>query len=115
LYGYETWSLTLRKEHRLRVTENRVLKRIPKRYEVTGGWRKLHNDELHDLYSSPDIKMIKSRRMRWARHVARMWGEQCVQTFGWKAEGKRPPGRPRRRWEDSIKMYLREIGFEGVD
>jgi hypothetical protein len=73
LYGCETWSLTLRKEHRLRVFENRVLRRIfgPKRDEVTGGWRKLHN-ELRDLYFSPSIiRMIKSRKMVWAGHVAR--------------------------------------------
>jgi hypothetical protein len=72
LYGCETWSLTIRKEQRLRVFENRVLRRIfgPKRDEVTGGWRKLHNEELHNLYSSPNIiRMIKSR---WAGHVARM-------------------------------------------
>jgi hypothetical protein len=75
LYGCETWSLTLWEEHRLRVFENKVLKRIfgPKRDEVTGGWRKLHNEELRDLYSSPSIiRIIKSRRMRWAVHVARM-------------------------------------------
>jgi hypothetical protein len=80
LYGCETWSLTLREEHRLRVLENRVLenrvlRRIfgPKRDEKTGGWRKLHNEELHNLYSSPSmIRMIKSRRTRWAGHVARM-------------------------------------------
>jgi hypothetical protein len=73
LYGCETWSLTLREEHRLRVFENRVLRRIfePKRYEVTGGWRKMHNEELCDLYSSPSIiRMIKPRRMRWKGHVA---------------------------------------------
>jgi hypothetical protein len=90
LYGCETWSLILRKEHRLRVSENRVLKRIfgPKRDEVTGGSRKLHNVELHNLYSSPSIiRMIKSRRMRWAGHVARCqmeidhWGDQDV--GGW--------------------------------
>jgi hypothetical protein len=77
LYGCETWSLTLRKEHRLRVFENRVLRRIfgPKRDEVTGGWRKLHNEKLHDLYSSPGIvKVIKARRMRWAGHVAHKGG-----------------------------------------
>jgi uncharacterized membrane protein len=77
LYECETWSLTLRVEHRLRVFENRVLRRIfgPKRDKVTGGWRKLHNDELHNLYSSPNIRvirMIKSRRMRWAGHVAQI-------------------------------------------
>jgi hypothetical protein len=75
LYGYEAWSLTLREEHRLRVFENRVLRRIfgPKRDEVTGEWRKLHNEELRDLNSSPSIiRMIKSRRRRWAGHVARM-------------------------------------------
>jgi hypothetical protein len=75
LYGCETWSLTLREEHRLRVFENRMLRRIfgPKRDEVTGGWRKLHNEELHILYSSPSIiRMIKSRKMGWAGHIARM-------------------------------------------
>jgi hypothetical protein len=75
LYGCETWSLTLREEHRLRVSENRVLRRIfgPKMDEVTGGWRKLHNEELHGLYFSPSIiRVIKTRRMRWAGHVARM-------------------------------------------
>jgi hypothetical protein len=77
LYGCETLSLTLREEHRLRVFENRVLRRIfgPKRDKVMGEWRKLHNKELHDLYSSPSvIRIIKSRRMRWAGHVARMGG-----------------------------------------
>jgi hypothetical protein len=75
LYGCETWSLTLRKEHRLRVFENRVLRRIfeQKRDEVTGEWRKLHNEELRDLYSSPSIiRIVKLRRIRWAGHVARM-------------------------------------------
>jgi hypothetical protein len=75
LYRCETWSLTLREEHRLRVFENRVLRRIfgPNRDVVTGEWRKLHNEKLRDLYSSPSIIIImKSRRMRWAGHVARM-------------------------------------------
>jgi hypothetical protein len=73
LYGYETWSLRVRDEHKLRVFENRVLRRIfgPKRDGVTGGWKKLHNEELHNLYSSPSIiRIIKSRRMRWVGHVA---------------------------------------------
>jgi hypothetical protein len=75
LYGWETWSVTVREQHKLRVFENRVLRRIfgPKRVGVTGEWRKLHNEELHNLYSSPSIiRIIKSRRMRWAGHVARM-------------------------------------------
>jgi hypothetical protein len=75
LYGCETWSLTLREEHRLGVSENMVLRKIfgPKRYEVTREWRKLHNEELHELCSSPSIiRIIKARRMRWAEHVARM-------------------------------------------
>jgi hypothetical protein len=115
LYGFETWSLTLRDKHRLRVFENRVLRKIfrPRRDEVTGDWMKLHNEELHNLYSSPNIiRMIKSRRMRWAGHVAPM-GETtnaCMILVG-KQEGKRPLGRPRRSWVDNIKMDLREIGW----
>jgi hypothetical protein len=84
LYGCETWSLTLREEHRLRVFENRMLRGIfgPKRDEVTGERRKLHSGELHNLYSSPDIiRQIKSRRMRWAGHVARMGEETNVYGF----------------------------------
>src|SRR5215510_3208506 len=114
LYGCETWSLTLREEHRLRVFENRVLRRVfgPNRDEVTGEWRKLHNEELEDLYSSPSIvQVVKSKRMRWAGHVARMGEERGVQrVLVGKPEGKRPLGRPRRRWEDNIKMDLREMG-----
>jgi hypothetical protein len=96
LYGCETWSLTLGEEHRLRVFENRVLSKIfgPKR-EEDGSWRKLHNDELHDLYSSPNIgRMIKSRRMRWAGHVARM-GRGEVLTGFWLGCPK-----ARDQWED---------------
>jgi hypothetical protein len=119
LYGCETWSLTLREERRLRVFENRVLRRIfgPKRNEVTGEWRKLHSEELHNLYSSPDIiKQVKSRRMRWERHVARMGEERKVyKVLVGKPEGKRPLGRPRRRWEDGVRMGLREIDLGGVD
>jgi hypothetical protein len=82
LYGCETWSVTLREEHRLRVFENRVLRGIfgPKREAVTGEWRKLHSEQLHNLYSSPDIiRQIKSRRMRWAGHVARMGERRKMQ------------------------------------
>jgi hypothetical protein len=115
LYECETWSLTLREEHRLRVFENRVLRRIfgPKRDEVTGEWRKLHNEELHNLYSYPVvIRQVKSRRMRWAGHVAHMGVERKVyRVLVGKPEGKRPLGRPRRRWEDGLRMDLREIGL----
>jgi hypothetical protein len=113
LYGCETWSLTVREEHKLRVIENRVLRRIfgTKKDEVTGGWRKLYNEELHNLYSSPSIITItKSRRMRWAGHVARMGEKRNVYCLlVGKPEGKRPLGRPRRRWMDNIKMDLLEI------
>jgi hypothetical protein len=101
------------------VFENRALRRIfgPKRDEVTGEWRKLHNEELHNLYSSPDmIKQVKSRRMRWAGHVARMGEERNVyKVLVVEPEGKRPLGRPRRRWEVGIRMDLRETGLGGVD
>jgi hypothetical protein len=114
LYGYETWSLTLRKEHRLTVFDNRVLRRIfgPKRDKVTGGWRKLHNEELHGCI----VRVIKARRMRWEGHVAGM-GEVrgAYNILVGRPEGRRPLGRPRRRWEDNIKMDLKEIGFGDVD
>jgi hypothetical protein len=119
LYGYETWSLTLGEEHRLGVFENRVLRRIfgPKRDEVTGEWRKLHNEELRDLYSSPSIiRIIKARWMRRAGHVARM-GENrnmCRLLVG-KPEGRMALGRPRRRWVDNIRMDLVEVGWGDVD
>jgi hypothetical protein len=118
LYGCETWSLTLREEHRLSVFENTVLRRIfgPKRDEVTGEWRKLHSEELHNLYSSPKISLGKSRRMRWAVHVARMGEERKVyKVLVGKPEGKRSLGRPRRRWEDGFRTDLREIGLGCVD
>ncbi|KAJ4428690.1 hypothetical protein ANN_25683 [Periplaneta americana] len=119
LYGCETWTLTLREEQILRVFENKILRKIfgAKRDEVTGEWRKLHNAELHALYSSPDIiRNIKSRRLRWAGHVARM-GESrnAYRVLVGRPEGKRPLGRPRRRWEDNIKMDLREVGYDGRD
>jgi hypothetical protein len=101
LYGCETWSLAIREEHRLRVFENRVLRRIfgPKGDEVTGKWRKLHNEELHILYTSPNIiRQIKSRRMRWAGHVARMGEERKMyNVLVGKPKRKIPLGRPRRR------------------
>jgi hypothetical protein len=92
LYGCETWSLTLREEHRLRVFENRVLRRIfgPKRVEVKGEWRKLHNEELRDLYSSPGIiRIIKPRRMRWAGHVARMGRKGTLIDYWWESQRER--------------------------
>ena len=117
LYGCETWSLTLREKRRLRVFENMVLRRVfgPKRDEVTGEWRRLHNKELRDLYSLPNIvRVVKSRRMRWVGHVARMGeGIGVHRVLVGKPEGKRPLGRPRRRWEDNIKMDLREVGVGG--
>jgi hypothetical protein len=102
--------VTLREEYRLRVFENRVLRRIfgPKRDQVTGEWRKLHNKELHDLYSSPSvIKIIKLRRMRWAGHAARMGEERnAYRLLVGKPEGKRPLGRSRRWWVDIIRIDL---------
>jgi hypothetical protein len=106
----------LREEHRLRVFENRVLMFGPKR-EEDGSWRKLHNDELHSLYSSPNIiRVIKSMRMRWVRHVARMGeGRGVYRVLVGRPQGKRPLGRPRRRWKGNIKMDHREIGINGAN
>jgi hypothetical protein len=97
----------------------KALRRVfgPKRDEVTGEWRRLHKQELHALYSSPNIiRVIKSRRLRWAGHVARV-GERrgAYRVLVGKPEGRRPLGRPRLRWEDNIKMDLREVGLGGVD
>jgi hypothetical protein len=118
MYWCETWSHTLREEHRLRVFENSELRKIlgPKR-EEDGSWTKLHNDELHSLYSSPNIvRVIKSRRMRWTGHVARMGeGRGVYRVVVGRPERKRPVGRPRRRWEDNIKKDLREIGIDGAN
>jgi hypothetical protein len=109
-FGCETLSLTLREEHRPRVFENRVLRRIfgLKRDEVTGEWIKLHNEELRDLYSSPSIiRKIKSRRRRWAGHLARI-GEKrnAYRLLVGNPERKSPLGRPRRMWVDNIGMNL---------
>jgi hypothetical protein len=117
LYGFETWSLTLREIRKLCVFENRVLRRIfgPKRDEMTREWRKLHNVELNDLHPSPSIfRVIKLKRMTWAGHVASMGESTGVyRVLVEKPGGKRPPGRPRRRVEDNIKMNLRKVG--GMD
>ena len=104
----EIWSLILREKGRLKSLEDRVLRRIfgPRRDEVTGEWRKLHNEESNDLFSSPSIVcVIKSRRMRWVGHEARMVEKRIVhRVFVGIPEG--PLGRPRHRWEDNIKMDL---------
>jgi hypothetical protein len=109
----------LREERRLRVFENRVLRRLlgPKRDEVTGEWRKLHNEELNDLYSLPNIVwVVKSRRMRWAGHVARMGEDRVVhRVLVGKLEGRGSLGKPRRKWEDNIKMDLQEVGGDRGD
>jgi len=115
----ETWSLILREERKMRVFENMVLRRIigSRRDEVTGEWRRLHNEELNDLYSSPNIvRVTKWRRMRWAGHVARMGEERGVYSFlVGKPEGRRPLERPRHRWVDNIRMYLQEVGCGYMD
>ena len=115
LYGCGIWSLTLREERWLRLFENRVMGRIfgPRRDEITGEWRKVHIDELNDLYSSPNIiRVIKSRRMRWVEHVARMRDRKdaYVVVVG------RPLGRLRRRCDNNIKKDLQEVGWgHGLD
>jgi hypothetical protein len=119
LYGCETWSLKLREERRLKLFENRVLRIIfgPKKDVVQGSGKKLHNEELNDLYCSPNIvRGIISRRMKWAGHVAHIGEGRSVYRFlVGKPEGKRQLGGPRRRWEDDIKMDLQEMGFGDMD
>jgi len=119
LYGCETWSLIWREERKLRVFENMVPRIIfgPRRDEVKGECRRLHNEELNDLYSSPNIvRVIKSRRMRWAGHVACMGEERvCIGFWLGKPEGKRPLGRPSCRRVDNIRVDLQEVGFGCMD
>jgi hypothetical protein len=107
-YGYETWSFTLR------VLKNRLIRRLcgPRREEVAGGCRRLHNEELHNLYTSPNvIRVIKSRRMGWAGHVSVMGKmRNAYNILARKPEGKSPLGMPRRRWEDDIRKDLRDMG-----
>ena len=113
MYGCETWSPTVSDEHKLRVFGNRVLRKIfgPMRDEVTGEYGKQHNETLHDLYS-PNIWVIKSRRMRWAGLVAHRGKRiDAYRILVGRLEGRRPLGGPRRRWWDDIKMDLQEVGW----
>jgi hypothetical protein len=107
----------LREEHRLRVYENRALRIFGPKREEDGLWRKLHNDDLHSLYSSPNfVRVIKSRRMRWVGHVAHMGeGRGVYKVLVGEPEGKRPLERPRHKLEDDIKLDLREIGIDGAN
>jgi len=119
LCGCETLSLTLREERKLKVFEKKVLSRIfgPRKDEVTGDWSILHNEGLNDVYSSPSIvRVIKSRRTKWAGHVARMGEEMGVCRFlVGKPEGKRPLGRPMRRWVGNFRMDFQVVGCGYVD
>jgi hypothetical protein len=119
LYGCETWSLTLWEECRKRVLVNRVLRRIfgPKRDEVTGEWRKVHNEGLNDLYCLSSIfRVVKARRMRWAGHVALKGKREGLYKFLVETpEGKGPLGRQRHRWEDNIKLGLHEVGCRAYE
>jgi hypothetical protein len=121
LYGYETWPLTLREEHKLRVFENRVLGKIfgHKEGEIIRGWRKVYDEELHNLYSSPYIiRMIISMRMRWTGDIAHIGKKiNAYRILVVKPKGKQLLGRTRRRWEDNIKMDLKTVrmGWYGLD
>ena len=114
LYGYEAWSFTSREECRLKVIENRILRRIfgPNRVE-NKEWRRLHNEELHSLYHSPNIvRVIISRRLRWVGHVTKTEeGRSSFKILTSILIGRRTLGRPRRRWEDNIRMDLKEMGI----
>jgi hypothetical protein len=116
--GVKLGLFTLREEHRQRVFENRVLRRIfgSQREEVTGEWRRLHKEDLYDLYSSSNIVWaIKLKIMRWAELVARMGDRRDTsRVLVWRPDGKRPLGRPRRRWEVNIKMYVQEVAWTGL-
>jgi len=100
------------------VFENRVVRKLlgPRKDEIPAEWKRLHNEELHDLYSSPNIiRVIQSQRMGLATHVACMWDREAHTGFWWRNEGTRPLGRPRRRWEDNIKMDPQEVEWRGRD
>jgi hypothetical protein len=119
LYGCDIWSVTLREGQRLRLFENRVLRTIfgPKREEVAGSWRRLHNVEFHNLHASPNvIRVIKWRRMKWAGYVARTEETRSAyKILVGTSEERRPLGRPRRTWEDNIRIDLKEIGWGDMD
>jgi len=118
VYECETWSLILGEQPRLGAFENRVLRRIfgPKKDEVTREWKKLHNEKLDDLYCSPNIvRVIKSRRMGWAGHVARMGIGEAYIGFWWGNLRERPLGRPESKCEDNTKMDLQEVECGGID
>jgi hypothetical protein len=112
LYGCETWSLTLTEKHRLREYENGMLRRIfgPKKKKVVGGWKRLQNDKLHNLYASPNVvSVIKSKRIKWVGHAAHMGQMNTYKILVRKPEGKRPFRRHRYRWEDNIRTDLKQI------